>query len=113
TGGDRAPDGKVTTPDGEERWLLDMCKGDRHHLILFSGLGAKCMEPEKMTSISVRLAEVFSSKDFGEVDIHKVYALDAGDESGLLDVQDLVHATYGFDEPGYAFIRPDDYVACI
>ncbi|SPO03711.1 related to tetracenomycin polyketide synthesis hydroxylase tcmG [Cephalotrichum gorgonifer] len=112
-GGDRAPDGKVTTPDGEEKWLLETCKGDRHHLILFSGVGAQCMEPEEMESISVRLADVFAGKDFGEVDIHRIYALDAGDELGLLDVKDKVHAAYGFDKPGYVFIRPDTYVACI
>lgn len=112
-GGDRAPDGWVKTPDGEEMWFLEMLRGDRHHLVLFSGTGPRRATPEDMESAHKRFWEVFATSSFCETDMHSVYAADAGAGPHLSDVENKVHKTYGFEGPGYVFIRPDGYVACI
>lgn len=111
-GGDRAPDGRARTPDGE-KWLLEMFRGDRHHLILFSGTGTQRATPEDMESVHKRFAEVFTTEGFEETDIHSLYTTDAEAGPRLTDVENNLHKTYGFEKPGYVLVRPDGYVACI
>ena len=112
-GGDRAPDGHVRTPDGEEKWLLEMFRGDRHHFILFSGTGKQRATTEDMDEMHKRFWDVFAASCFCETDLHALYAAEADAGPHLSDVDNKLHKTYGFEGPGYVFIRPDGYVACI
>lgn len=112
-GGDRAPDGRVRTPDGEEMWFLEMLRGDRHHLVQFSGTGPRRATPEDMESTHKRFWEVLATNSFCETDMHSVFAADADAGPHFSDVGNKLHKTYGFEGPGYVFIRPDGYVACI
>lgn len=112
-GGNRAPDGKVRLPGGEERWLSRLCDGDKHHLIVFSGAAARSVRPDKMDAIASQLSDTFSQTNFSDIKIHRVYAAGVEHESGLADVEDKLHGAFGFQEPGVVFLRPDGYVACI
>lgn len=112
-GGDRAPDGRVRTPDGEEKWFLEMFRGDRHHFVLFSGTGAHRATPEDMDSMHNRFWDVFAACGFCETDLHALYASEADAGPHFSDVENKLHKIYGFERPGFVFIRPDGYVACI
>lgn len=112
-GGDRAPDSKVRLRSGEEKWLSQLCEGEKHHLILFSGLKARSMKLDEMDAILARFDEIFSKSAFTDTKTHKVYASSVQHESGLSDVEDKLHGVFGFQAPGVVFLRPDGYVACI
>ncbi|KFX99411.1 hypothetical protein O988_03875, partial [Pseudogymnoascus sp. VKM F-3808] len=112
-GGDRAADGKCETPDGEDKFLLDMCRGDCFHLILFAGRGAQMATPADLKSIVARFTESLASRDVGEIETHRVYSSKSDDESGIVDPEGELHKVYGFNEPGYVLGRPDAYIAHI
>lgn len=111
-GGDRAPDGKVGTGRGE-KWLSEMCEGDRHHLILFSGTRAQRIQPGEMDAVSARFEALFATTGLDKIRIHKVCAFGLGDETALSDLGDKLHDSFGFEGPGYVLVRPDGYVACL
>jgi hypothetical protein len=92
-GGDRAPDGICRTPAETEKFLLELCRGEMFHLILFSG--------------------TLLTNDLGKIEVHKVYSSNTEDSLGLLDLEGKLHEAYGFDKPGYVLIRPDTYIAHI
>ncbi|KFY49011.1 hypothetical protein V495_00824 [Pseudogymnoascus sp. VKM F-4514 (FW-929)] len=112
-GGDRAADGKCETPAGGDEFLLDMCRGDCFHLILFAGRGAQMATPADLKSIITRFTKPLATRDVGEIEIHRVYSSKADDESGILDPEGELHKVYGFNEPGYVLVRPDTYIAHI
>lgn len=112
-GGNRAPDGKVRLPNGEEKWLSQLCDGDRHHLILFSGTGGRSIQPDKVDTIAAQFKEIFSQTGLSNTEIHKVYSTGVEHVSDLSDVEDKLHGAFGFQEAGIVLLRPDNYVACI
>lgn len=111
-GGDRAPDSRITIR-GQQKWLSNLWEGDKHHLVLFSGAGARGIQPDEMDATSARFRAIFSQTGLDSTKIHKVHASAVGDESDLFDVEDRLHKLFGFEEPGYVLIRPDGYVACV
>lgn len=111
-GGDRAPDIEITIR-GERKWLSHLWEGDKHHLVLFSGTGPRAIQSRQMDAISARFKAVFSNTGLDNTRIHRVHASDVGTEADLADVDERVHKSFGFEEPGYALIRPDGYLACL
>jgi 2-polyprenyl-6-methoxyphenol hydroxylase-like FAD-dependent oxidoreductase len=107
-GGDRAPDGRIHGPEGQ-RFLLELCTGVDHHLILFSGTGADTAGSEELQRITLNFAD--SNPDSAKV--LQIYSTGSVGESGYLDVEGHLHNRYGFTKPGYVLIRPDLYVAHI
>ena len=112
-GGDRAPDNKVKTADGKEKWLSELCEGDKHHLVLFSGTRLDKDQSNKFDAISTRFRDVFSQIDSDNTKVHQIYASGLTYDSGFSDVKDKLHKSFGFQDPGIALIRPDAYIACI
>ncbi len=110
-GGDRAPDGLVQTSDGVDKFVMELCPGDRHVLLLFSGQPGS---EEDMASAAGVLARSLPVAAVGDVDVLKVYYRDAtSDKDGVVDIGGKLHKAYGFDKPGYVLVRPDTYIAHI
>ncbi|KAI1324225.1 FAD binding domain-containing protein [Xylariaceae sp. FL0255] len=109
-GGDRALDGKIKSDgDEDEKWLLDLFGPTSHHLVLFSGSGSK-----PATESELRRAEdefLGAAKD--AVKVHTIFNEGHSGNSGYVDVGNDLHRVYGFNDAGYALVRPDGYIAHI
>lgn len=111
-GGDRPPDGKILGEDGGEVWLMDLCRGVVHHLLLFSGTGANAASAAELQR--ARDGFLNSRKPKSGVPVHIVYAVAKPDGAeGCVDIGGQLHELYGFKGPGYVYIRPDAYVGHI
>ncbi|KAH8805969.1 FAD binding domain-containing protein [Xylogone sp. PMI_703] len=119
-GGDRAPDGKVDAVsrgrEGERAlYLLDLCRGRKHHLVLF--LGGKM---EGITTAQAESLESFIEENREIFDVVRIFGsktdreLQQEEEERYSDTDGTLHSLYGFqNEPGYVLIRPDGYIAHI
>ena len=112
-GGDRAPDGKVVSADGLERYLMELCPGDRYHLLLFSGTGQDAVGKDDLETAAKHIGDSAGARKLGRMDVHKIYSWASSDSAGVVDVHERVHMTYGFKRAGYVLVRPDTYVAHI
>ncbi|KAH7034791.1 FAD binding domain-containing protein [Microdochium trichocladiopsis] len=129
-GGYRAPDGRVTAvPEksdkkAPETWLLSSVAGDRHSLLLFSGCGSGAATPEDLESVKQRFVNAAAGTELGaKVDVHVIYSREAaakslkqkaGDKEHVDAEDGALHERYGFkDKAGYAYVRPDLYIAHI
>lgn len=109
-GGNRAPDGPIGR-DGkqQQQQLHELFTADRHHLLLFSG-----SEPSiPPTEGDLQRAELnFRGKNPDGAAVHIIHGQPPGGQPGYLDATGRLHKYYGFEKtPGYAYVRPDGYVA--
>ncbi|KAK5062836.1 hypothetical protein LTR84_004911 [Exophiala bonariae] len=113
-GGNRAPDGMITGADGQDKGLYDTLSGVHHSLVLFSGTqsdvaSAADLERARKKFLDARSPEI-------KADVYILYnssssvTLRSGE---FRDPDDGLHRSYNFTTPGYAYIRPDYYVANI
>jgi 2-polyprenyl-6-methoxyphenol hydroxylase-like FAD-dependent oxidoreductase len=107
-GGDRAPDGQLTTIGGG-KWVLELCKEVSYHLLLFSGIGDAAASDERLEEV----ASEFIKDGNESVKIHKIVTSPAANGHGNSDQEGKVHQLYGFKEPGYVLVRPDGYISFI
>ncbi|RFU35186.1 hypothetical protein B7463_g1102, partial [Scytalidium lignicola] len=126
-GGDRAPDGKVKVVGRggaeEDVFLLNLCRGKMHHLVLFLGDD----EGVKKTGSTTNSGENENSEAFCEENKELVHVIriigpkgddneerNGEEEERYVDSEDTLRSRYGFQkEPGYVLIRPDGYIAHI
>ncbi|TQS35633.1 hypothetical protein Golomagni_03942 [Golovinomyces magnicellulatus] len=108
-GGDRAPDGWMVNPEGENITLHGLFKTSNDHLFLFSGLDNL---ESRMINDTIHQLKLYSS----DLVVHKIF-----DESfknkttidGYIDPGGKIHTMYQFNEPGYVLVRPDGYISFI
>ena len=112
-GGDRAPDGQVETAGGAERYLMELCAGDSHHLLLFSGTGQGAAGEHDLEAAAGRIGDAVEATRLGRLPVHKIYPQASTDDTGLVDAHGRLHRAYGFDKAGYVLVRPDAYLAHI
>jgi len=104
-GGDRAPDGKL----GGENWLLWLCTGPTHHLLMFSGIGEAAVSDERLSEA----ASEFLKDGNESMKIHKILSTPSASGEGHVDSEGKLHQLYGFKESGYVLVRPDGYISFI
>ena len=106
TGGDRAPDVLLT---GGKR-LYDVLRHPSHTLLVFTGTRSG----EQAMQGAVNLVERISAR-YGELVRVQVVVTHRGlpfaPRGALVDVDGIVHASYGLRDSGVCLIRPDRYVA--
>ncbi|KAI0487183.1 FAD binding domain-containing protein [Xylaria cf. heliscus] len=108
-GGDRAVDGKIKNPEGEEIWFLDLLTPSNHHLMLFSGSG-----PTEATEGELNRAETrFLDGTKTAAKVHTIFSEQPNGQTGYVDVEGALHKEFGFSNAGYVLIRPDGYIAHI
>lgn len=107
-GGDRAPDATLQGSDGPTS-LLGLCTGCGHHLIMFSGTRSVAVDEAALQTFADGSLKISDDR----AKAHNVFARKLLGSSGYLDEEELLHARYGFVEPGYVLIRPDGYIAHI
>ncbi|KAI1757512.1 FAD binding domain-containing protein [Xylaria castorea] len=108
-GGDRAVDGKIKSPEGEEFWFLDLLTPNSHHLMLFSGSGSN-----QATESELNRAETsFLDDTKTAVKVHQIFRKQQNGQAGYVDVEGALHGAFGFKTAGYVLIRPDGYTAHI
>ncbi|KAI0458283.1 FAD binding domain-containing protein [Xylaria acuta] len=108
-GGDRAVDGKIKNPEGEEFWFLDLLTPSSHHLMLFSGSGSN-----QATEGELNRAETsFLDDTKTAAKVHTIFSEQQNEQAGYVDVEGALHDAFGFKNAGYALIRPDGYIAHI
>ena len=105
-GGDRAQDGKVLIEDGKEVWLMSLCHGPSHHLILFSGIDAKAADLHELRAAETR----FQNVNHDAAVSYLISGTSARSGSSYVDPTGKMHELYGFEQPGYVYVRPDGYV---
>ncbi|KAK7981481.1 FAD binding domain-containing protein [Apiospora saccharicola] len=114
-GGDRAPDGVVLMEsrrgDGarQEMRLHHLLTPASHHLLLFSGLAVEgqASGPELMHAEAQ-----FRERDVDAALVHTIVAGSSETRFGYLDVDGVLHRRFGMEKTaGYAYIRPDGYIA--
>ncbi|KAI0148623.1 FAD binding domain-containing protein [Xylariaceae sp. FL1272] len=106
-GGNRAPDAKIKSTDGE-KWLLDLLTPQHHHLLLFSGIDSGASEGDLH-----RAEETFVDHARGTAKVHMIFSKGHSEQGGYIDVDDELHQSFGFKNAGYALVRPDCYLAHI
>ncbi|KAK0636370.1 hypothetical protein B0T17DRAFT_613111 [Bombardia bombarda] len=122
--GDRLPDGKLErkqcgriTAAGETRRIAvqRLCSGTTYHLLLFSGTNdGNPATAETLEDARDELLHVLKN----EIQVHIVVAgghdgVGSVSSSYYADLEDRVHAQYGFANPGYVLVRPDLYIVHI
>ncbi|KAI0514702.1 FAD binding domain-containing protein [Xylaria bambusicola] len=107
-GGDRAVDGKIMGPEGE-KWMLDLLTPLSHHLILFSGSGAKQASEGELSRAEARFLEDAKTA----VKVHTIFSGGQKGQAGYVDIDGGLHKAFGFTAAGYVLIRPDGYIAHI
>ncbi|RKF75760.1 Anhydrotetracycline monooxygenase [Golovinomyces cichoracearum] len=108
-GGDRAPDGWMMNPEGENITLHRLFRTSNDHLFLFSGLDTL---ESRMVNDTVQQLKLCSSV----LVVHKIYDGNFKDKTiidGYIDPGGKVHTLYQFIEPGYVLVRPDGYISFI
>ncbi|KAI3557753.1 FAD binding domain-containing protein [Colletotrichum abscissum] len=96
-GGDRAPNGTLIGPDGQGK-LHDIFRSLDYQLLLFTGLGENSASEKDLNA---------SAADCGPIDFH---IISSQEDLGYFDEDGSLHKLYGFDSPGYVYVRPDAYV---
>ncbi|KAK7928292.1 hypothetical protein PG985_005290 [Apiospora marii] len=115
-GGDRAPDGVLVgsrSGDGgrQEMRLHRLLTPEKHHLLLFSGVE----EEGRATGAELMRAEAqFKQRDPDAALVHMLVTGASETHLGYLDVEGALHRRFGMEKTaGYAYVRPDGYVAHI
>lgn len=122
-GGDRVPDQKLKSEDGETT-IYGLCKGPTFHLLLFSGVGQQAADSQALKFAS---QEFLSEGTAGmEVKIHKIVTsrytdTEADGERGVANQKEAIyedldgeaHGLYGLKGPAYILVRPDAYISFI
>ncbi|KAI0860923.1 FAD binding domain-containing protein [Xylaria cubensis] len=108
-GGDRAVDGKIKSPEGEEFWFLDLLTPKSHHLMLFSGSGSSQATESELS----RAETSFLDDAKTTAKIHTIFSKQQNGQTGYVDVEGALHEAFGFKDAGYVLIRPDGYIAHI
>ncbi|KAI0529893.1 FAD binding domain-containing protein [Xylaria digitata] len=107
-GGDRAPDGKLKSSQGEI-WMLDLLSPTNHHLMLFSGSG-----PDHATEGDFNGSEaLFLAGTKTSAKVHLIFNEGQNEDADFVDVDGDLHKAFGFTDAGYVLIRPDGYIAHI
>lgn len=99
--------------------MLESLSADRHNLVLFSGVDARgTATHEQLQEVKEKL--LAKSPKGAKVDVHVVYSRDAAKNAKstsdqFIDIGDNhLHTSYGMSKKaGYAYLRPDMYVAHI
>lgn len=113
-GGNRAPDGKITGIDGQEKTLYNTLSGIRHSLVLFSGTKGDTASQAELEVAHKKFLDAASPESKVDVYIlHSSTSLVTLSLGEFKDPDDGLHQSYNFTKPGYAYIRPDYYVANI
>lgn len=109
-GGDRAPHAKLLDCHSQETTSLDICRHPSYHLLLFAGETAS-----KDSEILVEAEKMFTKNDKvnADVGVHHIVRGLADFEGSYVDIDGELHRWYGFQEAGFALIRPDGHVAFI
>ncbi|KAJ8128833.1 hypothetical protein O1611_g4798 [Lasiodiplodia mahajangana] len=102
--GDRAPDGDVDV-SGEINRLHKILAPESYHFILFSGNLRTGTEIDEME----RIAAKFEANNIEKARIHMIVQ----ERNSKYPYSHRLHSIYGFSNPGFAYIRPDGYVAAI
>ncbi|KAI0102870.1 FAD binding domain-containing protein [Nemania sp. FL0031] len=102
--GDRAPDGDVDV-GGEINRLHKILAPESFNFVLFSGSLRAGTEVEEMERAAAKFEETNEEK----ARVHIVVQ----ERDGKYMYSHRLHNTYGFSNPGFAYIRPDGYVAAI
>ncbi|KAK7957213.1 6-methylpretetramide 4-monooxygenase [Apiospora aurea] len=111
-GGDRAPDGMVGESEtGKQKRLHQLLAPASHHLLLFSGVavGGQASEADL-----ARAEALFRKRDVDAALVHTLVSGTSGARSGYADANGALHKRFGMEKTaGYAYIRPDGYIAHI
>ncbi|KAK8050932.1 6-methylpretetramide 4-monooxygenase [Apiospora rasikravindrae] len=94
-----------------ERRLHQLLTPANHHLLLFSGVAADGQAAE----VDLLRAEVqFRERDGDAALVHTLVSGASGTKSGYTDADGEVHKRFGMEKgAGYAYVRPDGYIAHI
>ncbi|KAK6859056.1 FAD binding domain-containing protein [Apiospora arundinis] len=114
-GGDRAPDGVVmVVGDGgkqKKMRLHQLLKPASHHLLLFSGVAA---DGQALAADMMHAQAQFRERDVDGALVHMLFAEASESKVGCSDVNGDLHRRFGMEKTaGYAYIRPDGYIAHI
>ncbi|KAI1128430.1 FAD binding domain-containing protein [Nemania abortiva] len=102
--GDRAPDGDVDV-GGEANRLYKILAPESYNFVLFSGSLRTGTELEEMEHTAAK----FEANNVEKARIHMIVQ----ERGGKHVYSHRLHGSYGFSNPGFAYIRPDGYVAAI
>ncbi|KAI1811641.1 FAD binding domain-containing protein [Poronia punctata] len=102
--GARAPDGDVDIK-GETKRFYKLLGIESYNLVLFSGA-------VRHSSVVEELKRVAVSFEASNIDMAHVHIVVQERVDGI-PFSHRLHKTYGFSSPGFAYIRPDGYVAAI
>ncbi|KAK6860942.1 FAD binding domain-containing protein [Apiospora arundinis] len=110
-GGNRAPDGEVKCSGGEKKRLHQLLTPANHHLLLFSGVEADGRASE---AALMRAEMQFRDRNPDAALVHTLVAGEPCGKSEYVDVDGGLHKRFGLEKTsGYAYIRPDGYIAHI
>lgn len=113
-GGNRAPDGMIEDADGEDKSLYEVLRGDRHSVLLFSGTNSRAASPAELEMAKKNFLDARPPNSKADVYVfHNCAQLGTLRPGEFKDLTDGMHESYGFADPGYAYIRPDFHVASI
>ncbi|KAK8116502.1 FAD binding domain-containing protein [Apiospora kogelbergensis] len=114
-GGDRAPDGAVMAMGDDcgkqKKRLHQLLTPATHHLLLFSGMAA---DGQASMADLMRAEAQFRERVFDGALVHMLVAEASESKSGYADLNGDLHSRFGMEKTsGYAYIRPDGYIAHI
>lgn len=113
-GGSRAPDGRLIGKNGERKTLYETLSADHHSLVLFAGSGLQAASPAELEAAKEKF--LHTRPQMSKTDVYHVHStedLTILESNHFWDMEESLHQSYGFKVPGYAYIRPDFYIAHI